>query len=295
MQVESTPADPAGPGDRRPLPAPGGRLRSANRVPSTWPRRPARRWTGPGSRPRTRTSRSPSSPRGAARLGRPRPARHGDPQPRRQRRRLLRAAHPRRRGRARGRGRRSSSWPSPTRARASRRPTSERIFERFYRVDAGPLPVHRRHRARPRDRQARGGEPRRRDHRLVASRAAGSTFTLRLPSMTVGRQRDADSPPDGRHAVHGPPFASTHLPRKRPTREPHTRRRGRGVVLRPPLVPAAPRGLRGGRRRDRAGGARPVRQERRRPRPARPHAARPVRHRRVPAAAPAHARCRSSC
>ena len=68
---------------------------------------------------------------------------------------------------------------------------------------------------------------------------------------------------------------------------PHPGRRGRGVVLRPAVLPAPQGGLRGGGGRDRPRRARGVRHDRRRPRAARPHAPGPVRRRGLPAAAPA--------
>ena len=136
MQVESPPADPAGAGDRRPVPAAGRRLaqRAAPRRPGA--RRPARPSTGPGSPPRTRTSRSPSCPAGDCSVW-------GDHA-------LLvtairnlvdnavaysERAHPRRRERACRRRATSSRSRSPTRARASPMADQHRIFERFYRVD----------------------------------------------------------------------------------------------------------------------------------------------------------------
>ena len=131
---------------------------------------------------------------GLQRLGRRGPARHRAAQPDRQRRRLQPGAHPGRGHASRPATATASRSASATRASASRRTTLDRIFERFYRVDAGPLPGHRRHRPRPRDRQARRRRPRRRGA-VWSKEGSGSTFTLRLPAFGGTARLAASSPP----------------------------------------------------------------------------------------------------
>ena len=144
----------------------------------------------------------------------------------------------------------------------------------------GPVAGHRRHRARPRDRQAHRHQPRRSGRRRQHARrgldvhpaAARQPAGGRAAAAAVDRAdpRRSESPGEGGQS--------------RGTR---TRGRGRGVVLRRPVLHAAQGGLRGLGRRDRHRGAHRVRPHRRRHRAARPDAAGDVRHRGLPAAAAA--------
>ena len=153
----------------------------------------------------------------------------------------------------------------------------DRIFERFYRVDParvarhrrdGPGPGHREeHRVQP---PRLGGRAQPRRARVRRSRSGYRVFTQM------------------RHRPGPRPVTTRCDPRRRRrggTREQGPGRRGRGVVLRCAVLHAAPRGLRGGRGATTAPMRSRVRSQRRRPRPARPDAARPVGHGSVPDAA----------
>ena len=130
----------------------------------------------------------------------------------------------------------------------------------------GAAPLHRRHRPRPLDRQARRRLPRRRGTGLVG----------RGPGLDV----HPDPAPQARTAAR----ASAREPDSttRRTRDSRTGRRGRGELQRRPRLHAPQGGLRGGHRRHRPRRARRVRPRRRRHRAARPDAARHPRHRGVP-------------
>ncbi|GMA87599.1 hypothetical protein GCM10025868_28490 [Angustibacter aerolatus] len=158
-----------------------------------------------------------------------------------------------------------------------------RIFERFYRVDPARsratggtglgLAIVKHVCAN------HGGEV------TVWSRPGeGATFTMRLPDAATADRALADDPADV-------PATRTPSPR-RLADDPHPGRRGRGVLQRPAVVPAAQGGVRRRRRPHRPDRARGVRPLRRRPRAARPHAARTVGHRGLPPACATAATCR---
>ncbi len=111
------------------------------------------------------------------------------------------------------------------------------------------LAIHRRHRARAGHRQAHLRQPRRRRQRLEPG---GARVHLSRSACPLPRTVPRRAPRPAR--------AST--TNERPTNDPNPRGRGRDLVLRPAVLPAAQGGLRGGRRRDRAcgpGGVRPLR------------------------------------
>ena len=215
------------------------------------------------------------------------PARHRGPQPGRQRRRLLRRRHP-------GRGRRSGARTAWSRSTVTDQgqgiPEAEqgRIFERFYRVDAARsratggtglgLAIVKHICAN------HGGEV-----TVWSEEGRGSTFTMRLPAAAAPADRRPTFPRLRPLPPSRPAGTSTY---ERSPDDPHPGRRGRGVVLRPAVLPAAQGGLRGRGRRDRPRRAGGVRPQRGRPGAARPHAARAVRHRGVPRPAAALERSR---
>ncbi len=172
---------------------------------------------------------------------------------------------------------------------------------------------------RGRDRRHRPGHRHPRDDRTASS--SGSTASTRRaraspaapasawPSSSTSAPTTAASAPSGRWRARAPrspcgcrpassrPIATSRAPSQQRV-DPVTRspgRRGRGVLLRRPGLHAAQGGLRGRRRRRPAPTpSTPVRAARRRPRAARPHAARHVRHRGVPQTCGQRSRCRSS-
>ena len=121
----------------------------------------------------------------------------------------------------------------------------------------GAPPIHRRHRPRAVHRQARRGDPRRRDPRVVR-RGPG----LHVHPHPAARPRTSETS-DVEH-------------------DPGSRRRGRGELLRCPRLHAPQGGVRRRDRRDRPRRPGGVRPPRRRHRAARPDAPGPARHRGVP-------------
>ena len=205
-----------------------------------------------------------------------------DPQPGRQRRRLLRPRHPGRASAVRcadglvevdvtdqGQGIPHAEQAPHLRALLPRR--------------RGPLAGHRRHRPRPGHRQAHLRQPRRRRHRVERG---GPRVHLHHAAARRARQRTAVHDPGGHRRRAAARRRAARLTRGHPmTRilvvedeesfsDPLSyllRKEGYEVAV----AETGPDG---------AGGVRP---QRRRPRAARPHAARPVRHRGVPRAAAA--------
>ena len=239
-------ADPAGAGDRRPVPAAGRRHPARARARRRRRARRPRRSTGAGWSPRRTTielavSADAAAPRSSATpsCSPPRSATWSATPS------TTPATAP---GSRVGVRVRATAWSRSTvtdQGLGIPEAEQERIFERFYRVDAARsratggtglgLAIVKHVCAN------HGGEV-----TVWSQEGRGSTFTMRLPA--------AADRPDLRPA----PAATAVDPSRPPARHgeshrmtPHPGRRGRGVVLRPAVLPAAQGGLRGRGRRDR--------------------------------------------
>ena len=193
-----------------------------------------------------------------------------------QRRQLQRRRHPGRHrgppGRGRRRGDRHRPGPGHPRGRAGAHLRALLPGRRR------PLARHRRHRPRPGHRQARLRQPRRRGERLEPG---GARLDLHDDPSRGGRPAASRSSHDDGRTVAGRRTRREHL------HDAHPDRRGRGVVLGPAVLPAQQEGYEVAVAENGHDALTDVRRDRRRPRAARPHAARAVRRRRVPRAAPA--------
>ena len=223
------------------------------------------RSAGRGRAARHHASISTSRPTSSSVARRPPPARVGARQPHRQRGQVQRAGQ-------RGRGRRRTvddGWVELVVARHGHRHPGPRPRPDLRAVlprRPGPQPGHRRHRPRPGDRAPRRDQPRRRGHGAIVEKARARRSRSAIPA---GAHDDANMPmvlvvEDEESFVEALTIG--------------LKREGFRVEV-------AARRVRG---------ARAVRHRPARPRPARRDAAADQRHRRLPPAAQAQRRCRSS-